>query len=1733
MTFKEDKAGRIGDLVEIPDIKTVIQLDDLKNPRLSRMILETFVLTREVLDNLKAILTSLSGGEGRGIFLKGHFGSGKSHFLGILSLLLRLPQSWEALTAQSQDLINFERGLANSNFLVVEVSLVQYRASEFLDDIIVGSILKALGNESPARFDDSENRHDIFLRLKGLLNECGYTGMVLLVDEISEFLRSKADARSYNEDIRFLQYLGEEAGTFPFWVIATLQEWIEETGEIHQDTFNKIKDRYPVRLSLGRAHIEELISERLIRHREGADSKIEALFDELKLYFPTFPVTRERFVRLYPVHPTTSWLLDRLKALFSEHRGVVDFIHFRLKGDVERQISSRLDHPAQDLLTPESIFDHFVERIRERAETQVYVERVFEGYQNEIPEIFKDQDQQRVAITAIKLLILFTISPSQFKYTVRHMAEMILFPITPLDTEINYQFLHDILERLAKEGSYVRVELHDDPLQNQYFLDLKADISGIMRRRIRHVASQVFPDDRRLFTQLAPMVETTYLPLASWFERGRQKLTLQWQHTRRSGVLQLRQLNEVSAEEIDDLAGRWARSEEDFFVMVGTTHRRDQQFEHVRERLLPDIRKQHPSMFFFWIPAGFDDDPTLLKEVLAAILIRQGLSPDSSEKDKLSEGFLQAFIQGRKERIIEFFHRTYFHGILLWDENRVELSRLGYLTQEKFLVEFIRPLLERRFPGHARIQPYMSPLAPGILKEMLRDFLSTGLIVVDDRSKHGLRDILEGLLKPMGLIKKSAQRYELQVNPKQNELVHRFLKKMGERETVPFEEMYWVFRKGEYGLLMPHFEILVLAMLFSGNLVGYKGMFRKGLEELSKTGIKGITSFGKGEVLAEALQKAISENPLISRKLKDVPITLALQEELWNEIKSRKGPALEDLTGLKSRIRWAAGFEAFRNMPWEKILKDVDDLGAQWEEVKVTLSSREGLERFIRAGQGEPFLEKKLKDKEIVEAFLAQAERILFIYQYVTDQTLAIPANEPYVQEDMALENGIREAGGGIDYKELSQEREKIFRFFDEKAYFPISTETLEKVFGRFQKFKDAYSSLYVAAHKRERGRERFQYHEKLLQSRRYNLLKRLDRLEMVSVEHNRRSVEGDLSSVLANCCMRSPLEHLPAQPRCSCGFQLGETLSLKPIKEIEREIDLGISETLIALKAPAIQEKIIPYLKGLDLVEKGAEADGVRKLLEVSPGDEDLLGRLERTLTSQVVLHINEAFRGKVLVVERDVDRLYQSLVHRKYTLSQTRKIIGEWLEQETVSEDTFFHFVGRGEDGPADETRDMFREFIEGAFAQLASLYRRIGHDQMVSAMLAVLWADQYHITPQEILRSFPVIERDMQREDKQFPDLLMELGSTLKEKNPLLFESMISRAEEDPGFVQTLWSFLSNNSPSEIFKRESLFPLILKEAFERIMGGKPGKKDLKELLRPDDTIRGHRLFQERKGEMVDVLKTYSLYQTKGTGLESPKGLLPEKFARWESLFVKRLSHITALRERLRETLVKTGIRTPPFLKQEERNLEMIIDRVVEDFKAFYRKALPVWESGKGPRPVMIEDIPAFVSKKRQVPDHMQRQYMLMDGMRWGLWERIKEEFFEKRPNLFRVVREGSIWSHYPTDTANQLSWFEETFADDGRGIEDEPLLWKLSGIDEKVHSEKGPLSHLCGNVISYLEIDWLHRLKRLPPRTLLILFADHGFVENPAFDPLAKYENPRYIHGKDSPFEVIVPWAWVIRL
>jgi hypothetical protein len=245
---------RLRDIIDVPDVKTVIQLSDIHDKVLKRRLAEDFILTSEVYSHLKTICGMIRDDEGAGIFLEGNFGSGKSHFLTIISLLFNYREAWQPLLTQEPDLTVLHEGLSLREYLTAEVSLVEYSSKTGLEEIIAGSIVEAYRRKYEAPLFDPHitlpERREFYENLEEKLRDRKASGLILLIDELSEFLRSKPESRSFNEDIRFLQYLGEKAPTLPVWIVATLQESIEDTGQTTQEAFNKIKDRYPVRLFL-------------------------------------------------------------------------------------------------------------------------------------------------------------------------------------------------------------------------------------------------------------------------------------------------------------------------------------------------------------------------------------------------------------------------------------------------------------------------------------------------------------------------------------------------------------------------------------------------------------------------------------------------------------------------------------------------------------------------------------------------------------------------------------------------------------------------------------------------------------------------------------------------------------------------------------------------------------------------------------------------------------------------------------------------------------------------------------------------------------------------------------------------------------------------------------------------------------------------------------------------------------------------------------------------------------------------------------------------------------------------------------------------------------------------------------------------------------------------------------------------------------------------------------------
>ena len=168
-------------------------------------------------------------------------------------------------------------------------------------------------------------------------------GLVLLIDEVSEFLRSKPDSRSFNEDVRLLQFIGEWATDHRLWVVAALQEQIEHIGDLEHGLYRKIKDRYPLRFILSPAHVLDLIRESILIKKPGYDEAVAELVSRLAEADPESPLDLSLLAQIYPLHPMTLELLEQVRDLFSQARGVVDFAVIRLGGSDEQGAEPFLD----------------------------------------------------------------------------------------------------------------------------------------------------------------------------------------------------------------------------------------------------------------------------------------------------------------------------------------------------------------------------------------------------------------------------------------------------------------------------------------------------------------------------------------------------------------------------------------------------------------------------------------------------------------------------------------------------------------------------------------------------------------------------------------------------------------------------------------------------------------------------------------------------------------------------------------------------------------------------------------------------------------------------------------------------------------------------------------------------------------------------------------------------------------------------------------------------------------------------------------------------------------------------------------------------------------------------------------------------------------------------------------------------------------------------------------------
>lgn len=1778
---------KIGDLIHVPPVRTVVRLADLGDHALRRHIVETFILTTEVSFAISTILNKIGVPRGEGFFIIGNYGSGKSHLLNILSLILSDRQAREAFTSSCRgeaegNLISLLQRAVETNPLVVEISLVEHSNREYLEQIVLTRVEEKLSEEAspgntvpslPPGWMDLP-RPEAFQALRQGLEQGGWGGLVLLIDELSEFLRSKDNARAYNEDVRFMQYLGEFAENIPAWIVATMQENIENTGSLSGDVLHKIKDRYPLRFQLSGEHVKEIVSGRLVQKKAGAEKALPRIFDELQRAFERLPFSRQDFAELYPVHPSTVELLDELRPLFSQHRGVVDFIHYRLAGDPGRGIPTFLEHSAAALLTPDFIFDHFRDRLRETVETSPYSEQVYRHYEREVARLFPAAEDARTALKLLKLLILGALARAPKRFTAAALAQLLLHRFSGLESGVNYDYIAEIMDQLQAHGAYISVaEGHDGA--KVYTVDLKADVSLLLQKKLSQISSAFTPGDPRILEGLLPWLDEPYLPLKELQQEPMRGEEISWQNTRRMGKVIFSSPSALSLELLQELEEELEGQETDFiFYMAAPILAGESQtaspWQEMRERCGPGLLRA----LALWVPreisAGEEEQ---LRLAYAYLMLQEEYTADSSPVGRQVGKHLVSLLAEEKRKVKEIFRNIYFQGRLKAAAQMMAPSSLGYLPLESLISQAAAEILKERFPRHYEIRPQGEQVTGSLMQRTLDLLISPRL--EEEELERGTRRVIETYLKPLGLVKKKGQGYLLEINPKMSPLTAEFLSLVPETGRTSLERLYWKLRKGPFGLGSDGFRVLGTAAILSGAVSAYQGGKRLAPTQVSYYRFWNIEAVGPGTLIRPELQKVLAEVPFLPARLRGGPLTFAAQQQVWEAVTSFKEEWGGKGAEIRSRVERLKEHHLFAMVSWDKLDKMVGRFSDFLDEIKVSYASQEGLERFLAACQSRPLIAADWTRLAALYDFLhGDLPEILRLGHYLKDPELVIPEGEKY--------DSLKKRG-----RLLSDLLEEEALLWEDKYR--------ERMKREFKHFLDEYSSLYLEEHQQAVGPGRLKPYHAIMETKAYRLLEQLGRVNAVMVKDDLVSINRKLAQPLERECRAAEELLLRERPLCSCGFILGERVTLPELAALEEQILEGVQAYMTALQAPGYREKIAAHAEHLELVGRRREAAPLQELLKISAAvaGADLASRLVELVNHNTVGHINRALTGDAMIAERSVEELRELLADRVFTVEQLQELFQAWLTAGEGKAPDYIRVTGpnrragwSGAEGPAEEIpgREQGQEarlFLEEKFPRLIPLAGRIGENQLFIAALLAGWLKFHRLVEDgaepvdagaltdlerliaESLETEPEVWREHKEELADFGEKILAERETLQRS---FLERIAAEATVRLPAEQLLECYARCGSGTrfrfdallEIFVDEPFFP-----ALSRAVAGKLAVQASSEELASNLNIMAGTLKEagkalakegvaltgshiEEKRDSLVILHTLVRCNLLLRDMERLAQTPPGDDKGWEKLY-RLLAPFELLVSRLKEIQARTLV-PEVIVKRWRRRYASLLDPLLETFASYCVQAAP---TRRQTLPGLFRQFSGWTSKEGSGKG---AYLVLLDGARLDLWNFLLEGMLEG--HRLELLRDGLLWAVQPTVTAAQLQPLKEEGLlghilnmDEGliselisdpftflHAVDNERMhlqqgtllrAMKFDFVDEKIHASRDALPVLLEEVLLQNRKKLRPLLDCLPTGSLLLLAADHGFKTNLYFNKANKDEL-LYLHGGSSFFETLAPWA-----
>jgi energy-coupling factor transporter ATP-binding protein EcfA2 len=470
---------KYSDLVKFEPIESVIQLEQANSAAAVRQLVQTFVISKRMAEQLCDIvipnLQFETPADNKGVLIVGNYGTGKSHLLSLISGLAEHADTVKVV--KDKDVAKAAKAIAGK-FKVVRLELPATKKS--LRNIICGRLEDFMSGEGlsftfPADDQVDSNKDDLSNMMAQFNGKYPDHGLLLVVDELLDYLRS----RNHQEvilDLGFLREMGEVCKLIRFRLIAGLQESLFDNPKFQfiAESLRRVKDRFE-QARIVRQDVAFVVSERLLTKTDEQRAKIREHLQKFTSLYGGMAERLEEFVRLFPVHPTYLEVFEAIS--IAEKREVLK----TLSAEIKRCFNNDVPPDQPGLISYDSYWEFLQANAVQRSVPEIRevidVSKVVEA---QIQNAFTRPTLKPLALRIVHGLSVKRLATDDIRAKIGPTAEELqngLCLFTPIPEKTS-DFLRTTVEACLKEimrtmsGQFITHNADND----QYFLDLQKTI---------------------------------------------------------------------------------------------------------------------------------------------------------------------------------------------------------------------------------------------------------------------------------------------------------------------------------------------------------------------------------------------------------------------------------------------------------------------------------------------------------------------------------------------------------------------------------------------------------------------------------------------------------------------------------------------------------------------------------------------------------------------------------------------------------------------------------------------------------------------------------------------------------------------------------------------------------------------------------------------------------------------------------------------------------------------------------------------------------------------------------------------------------------------------------------------------------------------------------------------------------------------------------------------------------